>query len=171
MGGSREQPIQTPPPITFLFSHHHFSDDSKSTMANGKFAKDALVMDRSTKVVDILDYLRRRTSNPIIREDSDGDETVIWNMSSHQFNESAFQEIEDNLHRDEYVIPYSVGPVWGSMMPMLPRRIQEAEVLRFHPPEQEYRAHHNYLRDMTEGEIVDIREELGQNLQEAVREM
>lgn len=137
-------------------------------MANNHFADDALVMNRQTTLGDIQGFIRDRTRSPRVIRDNN-EKTIIWDYSPHEIDHEALEKA--NLHRSEYTIPFNIGSVWGLCMTLLPKRIQEAEILRYDVQEGVYVPYHSFNRDMTEGEVQDFRNSIEKIMKQSLSEV
>lgn len=102
------------------------------------FAEDGLLIDENTDPEEVKDFLKRRTKNPYEISGS-----VIYNFNSHKIDEEALERAVSNLNGD-FLIPYQVTGTWGFMYHMLPDSVKQAEILVYHPGDEEYYDYQNF---------------------------
>lgn len=123
------------------------------------YAPDALILENGTTPLEIRDFVRKRTLNPI-----EVSGVTVWNYNNHEVNMSALREIANDLHKDKYVIPFQASGVWGYMVRLLPERISRMEILAYRQDHGEYVPFPNYIRhsDSEEDEefLIELMNEL-----------
>ncbi len=100
---------------------------------------DALFVRESTTVEELLEYVRNRLEEPV-RFDGN----TVWNLSSYEFDESAFSSKRES----EFVVPFEVTGTWGVMFSLLPERVREAELLVYQESQDEYIAYKNFYDEL-----------------------
>lgn len=126
-------------------------------MTRNEYAEDALFIDSSTSVDEIKSFIRRRASSPIHVNG-----VTVWNFSSFSVDEEALKSRVGSFDHEEYVIPFQVGPLWGLMYHLLPRRLKHAEVLVYHTEKREYRAYNQFIRQLPNEEEDEFRYQIAQ---------
>lgn len=126
-------------------------------MAGTDYSDHRLLIDSDTHPDEIREFVARRTRNPI-----HVDGVTIFNYSTHEIDWDELEQRVPNLYRDEYVIPFQLGPVWAYMVLVLPKRVREAELLRYDTEEEEYHPHKNFARISTYHNDTVLRKELAQ---------
>lgn len=109
---------------------------------NGYVAEEHdLRIDSDTTADEVLDFVRRRTRNPIVIDD-----TTVFNYGTHLIDEEKLRKRIPKLYRDAYVIPFQLGPVWAFMTDHIPRQVRELEWLIYDTEQNEYYPHRNFWR-------------------------
>lgn len=128
----------------------------RNNMANDSFADDALLIDNDTTTEDIKEFLKRRVEDPQQVGDA-----VVWNFNSHKIDREALKrDLRGKLRGDRYLIPYQVTGTWGFMFDLLPQDVKEAEILVYHPHDEEYYAYRNFYSDIPQEVRTEFRHQL-----------
>lgn len=131
------------------------------------YADDALLVDESTTLDEVQEFIRGRVEDPCII-----DGTVVWNFSSHNVDQDALEKAVDRkLQKDVYVIPYQVTGTWSYMFTILPDHLQRAEVLVYKTSTGRYNAYKNFLREAPEEVHEDFKSDLARRVHEIAREV
>lgn len=120
---------------------------------------DAMYVTEDTSPEDILEYVRKRATNP---KRING--KLVWNFSSYEIDEEGLDLSSKKM--DEFVIPYSVTGTWGFMYALLPERIREAELLVWRTDVEEYYAYRNQYAELPQEQRDEYRRALAKELSE-----
>lgn len=108
------------------------------------FAEDALFISESTTSDEVKEFLRNRTEDP-----HRFDNAVVYDFNSHKIDASALERaVEEKLQGEKYLIPYQVTGTWGFMYHLLPKSVKEAEILVYHPQDEEYYEYQNFYPEV-----------------------
>lgn len=111
---------------------------------DSEFADDALFIGEETTPGDVKSFLRRRVENP-----HKFDNAVVYDFNSHRIDAEALENsVEEKLRGEKYLIPYQVTGTWGFMYHLLPDDVKEAEILVYHPQDEEYYAYQNFFPEV-----------------------
>lgn len=126
-----------------------------------QYADDGLMMEDSTTVNELMDFVKRRTRNPFVI-----DGKLVWSYSSHKTDINALQTaVENKLEHDAYMIPFQVTGVWGYMTHIIPHDIsRNARVLVYLQDEEEYVEYNNLLGELDRERIDDFKNDLENDL-------
>jgi hypothetical protein len=112
--------------------------------SDSQFADDALFISENTTTDEVKDFLRRRIEDPHEFEDA-----VVYDFNSYEVDAAALEEaVQGKLRQEKYLIPYQVTGTWGFMYHLLPESVKEAEVLVYHPQDEEYYAYQNFYPEV-----------------------
>lgn len=114
-----------------------------------------LRIDSNTPADEVLDFVERRTRNPIVIDD-----TTVFNYGTHRIDEQKLRERIPTLYRDAYVIPFQLGPVWAFMTDHIPQEVRELEYLIYDTKKHEYHPHRNFWRVADEEDARSPQQEL-----------
>ncbi|AGM11667.1 hypothetical protein HCTV5_57 [Halovirus HCTV-5] len=143
------------------------ADNNEKKSFGTAYADDALLVDESTSLDEVQDFIRGRVANPHVV-----DGTVVWNFSSHNVDKVALEKaVERKLEQDKYVIPYQVTGTWSFMFSILPKQLREAEILIYKTSSGRYNAYRNFLRTAPEEVHDDFRSDLGRRVHEILKEV
>lgn len=117
------------------------------------YRRDKLVISDSTGPGEIINFAVSRAMHPIVLED-----VTVWNFSDHMVDVDALAAVCDDLERDLYLIPYSVGPIWSFMQEFLPFVLASADYLVYRQDGTGYHPRHNFLRDVEATGSQSVRE-------------
>jgi hypothetical protein len=115
-----------------------------SGQTDSEFADDALFISENTTADEVKEFLRRRVENPHLF-----DNAVVYDFNSHEIDAQALEDaVQGKLQGEKYLIPYQVTGTWGFMYHLLPNSIKEAEILVYHPQDEEYYAYQNFYPEI-----------------------
>lgn len=122
-----------------------------------------LYVTEDTGVDEVLEFVRERTENPLVRNTSSG-RKIVWNYSSYDV-------VEDELDLEakrcsKFVIPFQVTSTWGMIFSLLPEEIRSAENLIWHQNEGTYYAYNQFYKEIPR----ERREEYQTNLAKVIPE-
>lgn len=128
------------------------------------FAEDALLINEDTEPEEVKSFLRRRVEDPYQFDNG----SVVYDFNSHEIDAQALEEaVEDKLRGDKYLIPYQVTGTWGFMYHLLPDDVKEAEILVYHPGDEEYYAYQNFYPEVPSEVQDEFRHQLSRLAVEA----
>lgn len=119
------------------------------------YTDDMLRVEQGTGPEEIREFVRRRALNPLEVEG-----VTIWNFNNHEINMEALERDVKEFNRDEYVIPYQASGVWGYMVILFPKRLQEAEILAYQQDRGRYIPYPNYIRHSWDALNYDTRRKI-----------
>lgn len=136
-----------------------------NTMKTENFQQDSagdggLFIDGSTSVEEIKEFLKRRTENPVVIDD-----TTIWDFCGYERDPPALQEaVRHKLQGNKYIIPFQVTGTWGYMFHLLPEDLKEAEILVYDPRRGVYKGYKNFHQDMSVEQQESFRRDLAKRV-------
>lgn len=128
---------------------------------NRQYADDGLMMEDSTTVEELKNFVQRRTRNPFMMNGK-----LVWNYSSHKADVDALERaVDTKLDDDRYMIPFQVTGVWGYMTHIIPDNIsREARILVYLQDDREYVEYDNLLEELETEGIDEFKTELENDL-------
>ena len=131
------------------------NNEKKKDKVYTEYTEDGLYVTEDTAPEEILEFVRRRTENPL-----QVDGKIVWNYSTHEVSEENLNISDKNS--DEFVIPFQVTGTWPVMFSLLPERIRQAEILVWRTDIGEYYAYKNFYRIIPDERRQQFKVSLGQ---------
>lgn len=126
------------------------------------FADDALFIGEDTTAEEVKEFLRRRSEDPYRLNG-----TTVYDFNSHNIDGTALERaVNGKLEGEKYMIPYQVTGTWGFMYHLLPESVKEAEILVYHPQDEEYYAYRNFYPEVPSEVQSEFRHQLSRLAQD-----
>jgi len=112
----------------------------------------------STEADELVDFAKKQANNPF-----QYNKTTVYNFSTHEIDVDALKSgIDSKFNRNLYQIPMQILTGQAFIQSILPKQIQESEILLYRPEENDYYAYRNFVRD-TPSEYQDkVRQEIAE---------